>query len=105
MTKAATLPFVLFLLLAPAAVSYAQEIPPQQTAVEEVIRRQAARLTLRDKLAAAQAAEARQDLQTAGTLYDDAWVLIQSIGTGVDNERAQVKAGLWPHLLRNGQNG
>jgi len=59
-----------------------------------LIRRQAARITLREKLTAAQAAVARGDLITAATLYDDAWVLIQSIGAGVDDEREMARAGL-----------
>src|SRR5882724_561715 len=93
MTKAATLPLILTLLFGAFGASQAQTAPGQ-TAIDEVIRRQAARITLREKLTAAQAAVARGDLITAATLYDDAWVLIQSIGAGVDDEREMARAGL-----------
>jgi len=93
MIKAATLPLGLLLLLTTLGVSPAQ-VTPGQTAVDEVIRRQAAHITLRERLAAAQAAVDRHDLATAATLYDDAWALVQSIGPGVEDEREQTRAGL-----------
>jgi len=93
MIKAATLPLGLFILLATFDVSRAQ-VSPGQTAVDEVIRRDAARIILRERLVAAQAAVDRHDLPTAATLYDDAWRLVQSIGAGVDDEREQTRAGL-----------
>jgi len=58
------------------------------------------------KLSRAQAAEARHNLPEAATRYDDAWVLVQSIGTGVDEEREQTRAGLGRvrlELARNAQ--
>src|SRR5947209_4269019 len=93
MIKAATLLLGLLFLLTTLGISSAQ-VTPGQTAVDEVIRRQAAHITLRERLAAAQAAVDRHDLATAATLYDDAWALIQSIGRGVDEEREQTRAGL-----------
>src|SRR6266404_4617865 len=93
MIKAATLPLGLFILLATFDVSRAQ-VSPGQTAVDEVIRRDAARITLRERLVAAQTAVDRHDLATAATLYDDAWRLVQAIDAGVDDEREQTRAGL-----------
>src|SRR5437867_5549274 len=93
MIKAATLPLGLLLLLTTLGISSAQ-VPPGQTAVDEVVRREAARITLRERLVAAQTAVDRHDLPTAATLYDDAWTLVQSIGPGVDEEREQTRAGL-----------
>src|SRR6266403_290711 len=93
MINAATRHLGLLLLLATSGISSAQ-VPPGQTAVDEVIRRQAAHITLRERLDAAQAAVDRHDLATAATLYDDAWALIQSIGPGVPEEREQTRAGL-----------
>jgi len=92
MIKAATLSLAFILLLA-AAVSSAQT-PPEETAVNEAVYRQANRITLRQKLADARAAQDRHALSTAAKLYDDAWELVQKIGSGVDPERDQTIAGL-----------
>src|ERR1043166_6372420 len=89
MINAATrrLSLVLFLII-PAARA---QIPDQQSAIEEAIRRQADRLTLRDPLAQARAAQARHDLPTAATLYDACWDLIGKIGpVGTDYEIAKL---------------
>jgi type II secretory pathway component GspD/PulD (secretin)/tetratricopeptide (TPR) repeat protein len=80
-------------LLAPACLARAQG-NAEQMASDEAVRRQAARITLREKLAAAQAAFDRHDTVAAGRLYDESWGLIESIGSGVDSERAQVQSGL-----------
>src|ERR1044071_3913569 len=93
MIKAATLSIGLLVLVSAIGNSNAQ-VTPAQTAVDEVIRRQAARISLRERLAAAQAAVDRHDLPTAATLYDDAWRLVQSIGEGIEEEREQTRAGL-----------
>src|SRR5256885_8266011 len=93
MIKAATLSLGLFIVLGVAGVSNAQ-VTPEQTAINEGIRRQASILTLRETLNAAQDAESRRDLPTAARLYDDAWALVQSIGAGVDQERDLARTGL-----------
>src|SRR3954466_12982611 len=92
MIKAATLTIGLFISLATVDLALAQE--PGQVAINEGIRRQHSQMALRDTLTRAQAAEARHNLTEAATRYDDAWVLVQSIGTGVDEERDQTRAGL-----------
>ena len=93
MTKAAIFPLTLILLLGGAAVSNAQ-MPPQDTAVNEAVYRQANRITLREKLTEARAAQDRRALATAAKLYDDSWELVQQIGSGVEAERDQTAAGL-----------
>ncbi len=93
MMKAATLSLALTLLLAAAPASDAQT-PPQEAAVNEAVYRQANRITLRQKLADARAAQERRALPTAAKLYDDAWELVQKIGSGVEAERDQTVAGL-----------
>jgi type II secretory pathway component GspD/PulD (secretin) len=93
MMKAATLPLALILLLTAALASQAQT-PPQETAVNEAVYRQANHITLRQKLADARAAQDRRALPTAAKLYDDAWDLVQKIGSGVEPEREQTAAGL-----------
>ncbi|HVV01532.1 MAG TPA: hypothetical protein VHH88_09235, partial [Verrucomicrobiae bacterium] len=92
MIKAATITLGLVMLIAaPAARS---QSPAPQTAIEEGIRRQAARISLRQTLENARAAEARHDLPTAARLYSDAWNLVLQIGpNGIPEEIAATKAG------------
>ena len=93
MMKAATLPLALIVLLT-AAPAFGAETPSQEAAVNEAVYRQANTITLRQKLAEARAAQDRRALPTAAKLYDEAWGLVQKIGSGVDLERAQTVAGL-----------
>jgi general secretion pathway protein D len=93
MTKAATLPLALVCLLSAAPALIAQT-PPEQTAVDEAVYRQANQIVLRQRLAEAKAAQDRQALPTAAKLYDSAWELVQKIGSGVEPEREQTVAGL-----------
>jgi len=91
--KAATLPLALIVLLT-AAPAFCAEPPSQEAAINEAVYRQANTITLRQKLAEARAAEQRRALPTAAKLYDEAWSLVQKIGSGIDIERAQTVAGL-----------
>ena len=93
MIKAATSSFALILLLTALPAASAQT-PPQEAAVNEAVYRQANRITLRQKLADARAAQDRHALASAAKLYDDAWELVLKIGSGVDAEREQTVAGL-----------
>src|SRR5258705_8341140 len=93
MIKAQTISLGLLLLLSALSPAWSQP-SPQQTAIDEDIRRQAAKITLRQTLADARSAEQRKDLVTAAKLYDSSWDLCQQIGPGVDAEMAAVKAGL-----------
>ncbi|HOX58354.1 MAG TPA: hypothetical protein P5205_14890 [Candidatus Paceibacterota bacterium] len=91
--KAASLTIAFTLLLAGAPVICAQS-SSQEAAINEAVYRQANTITLRQKLAEARAAQDRRALPTAGKLYDDAWDLVQRIGSGVEAERQQTIAGL-----------
>jgi type II secretory pathway component GspD/PulD (secretin)/tetratricopeptide (TPR) repeat protein len=91
--KAATLPLALTVLLTAVAAASAQT-QPQDTAVNEAVYRQANQIALRQKLADARAAQERRSLVPAAKLYDDAWDLVQKVGSGVDAEREQTVAGL-----------
>src|SRR5579872_1847067 len=94
MMKAVTLPLGLTLLMASLNLSFGQ-VPPQESAVNEAVMRQANRIALRQRLADARAAEDRHDLQTAAKLYDDAWTLVLNIGiNNVEAEAATARAGL-----------
>ncbi len=88
-----SLPIGLAVLLTAATVSYGQA-PVQETAINHAVMLQASHITLRQKLVEANAARERRDLPTAAKLYDDSWTLIQQIGTGVDPEITEVRAGL-----------
>src|SRR5690348_279987 len=102
MIKAAILPCTLSVLVLAAPLAFAaqqaeQPVPPaevpatppvrvaaptrppvsdQEAAVAESVRRQAAKITLRQKINEARAAEARRDLPLAAKLYSDCWDLI-----------------------------
>ena len=94
MMKAVTLPLGLTLLLAQADLSLSQ-VPPQESAINEAVMRQANRITLRQRLADARSAEDRHDLANAAKLYDDAWTLVLNIGiNNVEAEAATARAGL-----------
>src|SRR5262245_48983220 len=67
---------------------------PVQTAEDEAIKRQADTIALRQKLADAQSAHRRGDTVAAAKLYEDALVLVQRIGSGIDDETTQTKNGL-----------
>lgn len=94
MMKAVTLPLGLTLLLATVAISSGQ-VPAQDSAVNEAVMRQANRIALRQRLAAARGAQDRRDLAIAAKLYDDAWDLVMNIGVNnVEAEAATARAGL-----------
>ena len=93
MMKAVIFSLALTLLLTAVLASKAQT-PPQETAVNEAVYRQANHITLREKLADGRAAQDRGARAIAAKLYDDAWDLVQKIGSGVEAEREQTIAGL-----------
>src|SRR3954471_17648652 len=94
MTKAKTL-ITLSLLLAGFSPSFAQPPGSEKAAVEESIRRQAARKESRDLLVQADAAQRRHDLQQAAKLYDAAWEKVLYIGpVQVEIEAEVTKSGL-----------
>src|SRR5688572_29828046 len=60
----------------------------------ESLAREAARIELRQKLADAQAAQAKADYYAAARLYDDALALAKRAQTGVEAEYRQVLDGM-----------
>src|SRR5687767_5361247 len=72
----------------------APAVTASQDAVTESLRREAAKIELRQKLADAQAAHTKGDIYAAARLYDECLALIKRIGTGVESEYAQVVAGI-----------
>src|SRR3954454_5610540 len=77
-------------VVAPAAPTPAMD---REAAVAEAVRRQAAKIALRQRIDEAQAAENRHDTPTASKLYSTCWDLILTIGTDVDQEIQVVRAG------------
>ena len=95
MSKAVTTPLCILLFAAATSLSSAQPSSPTDSAVQEAVRRQADRISLRQELEQARAAEQRGDLPSAAKLYDEAWKLVESIGlTPVDPETQVTIAGL-----------
>jgi type II secretory pathway component GspD/PulD (secretin)/tetratricopeptide (TPR) repeat protein len=91
--KPVTLPLALTVLFTAIGAAPAQT-QPQDAAVNEAVYRQANQIALRQKLVEARAAQERHSFVPAAKLYDDAWDLVQKIGSGVDAEREQTVAGL-----------
>ncbi len=104
MTKAVLLPLgILFLLAAPLP---AQNKSAGDMAVNRAIMDQANTIVLRQKLQDAKAAAGRGDLHGAAKLYEDAKVLVDQIGSGIDVEAALTISGLsatWLEIARQDQ--
>src|SRR5690348_8904721 len=75
-------------------MSPAQTNSPADMAVSEAVLRQANTVVLRQKLVQAKDAAARGDLVVASRLYEDAYALVQLIGSGIPDESAQTISGL-----------
>ena len=93
MIKAAHTLLCSLLLFATAAAVPAQ-VAPTDEAIKEAVRREANKIVLRQKLAEAQSAQAKNDLGNAAKLYEVCWILTQSVGAGVESETDQVVFGL-----------
>ncbi|HUA65757.1 MAG TPA: hypothetical protein VME24_07915 [Alphaproteobacteria bacterium] len=95
MTKAVLFP-IPFLILMAATVAPAQTSPNYgNAAVNEAVLREANTIVLRQRLAEASAAEQRKDLVAAARLYEQAYELVQSIGSiSIPAETAQTISGL-----------
>src|SRR5208283_570893 len=93
MTKAAPLSLGFVLLLAAAAMLPAQT-SPTDAAVNEAVLRQANTIILRQKLLEAKNTAVRGDLPGAAKLYEDANTLVEQIGSGIPEEKAQTISGL-----------
>ena len=67
---------------------------PTDAAVNEAVLRQANTIILRQKLLEAKNTQLRGDLPAAAKLYEDAYTLVEQIGSGIDTEKAQTISGL-----------
>src|SRR5262245_28900268 len=95
MTKARILSLCSVLLIAPVMPVLAQSPDDVNSAAQEAIRREADKITLRQDLDNARAAQKRNDLPMAAKYYDHAWGLVKAIGpNSVPTEAAQAKAGV-----------
>ncbi len=94
MRKAVSLSLGFILLAVSAATSPAQTNSPEDMAVTEAVLRQANTIVLRQRLVDAKSAAARGDLVGAAKLYQEAYGLVQQIGSGIDVETAQTISGL-----------
>jgi len=95
MTHVSMSRFCFAVLVATVAGGMAQPAPdPAAAAAQEAVYRQATVVQLRQKLGEAKAAEARKDLAGAARLYEDAWALVQRIGSGIPEETEQTVQGL-----------
>ena len=85
------------MLLGVLGLPLAQAQTPAQNAAREVVRRQAAIIELRNKLAEANTVEQSGSLTAAAILYEEAQKGVESIGlnaNGIDAERAATLEGL-----------
>src|SRR5262245_26378061 len=98
MTKVAIIPLCLTLLLGTVLVLPAQTTPGVNEAVQEGLRRQAARITLGQTLQEARRVE-QTDPAAAAKLYDAAWKLCGEIGQPAP-ETQQTVAGLTAVRMR-----
>ncbi|HLZ53748.1 MAG TPA: hypothetical protein VKS19_04640 [Verrucomicrobiae bacterium] len=94
MRKAVSVSLGFILILAGTLMSPAQTNSPTDMAVSEAVLRQANTVVLRQKLVQARDAAARGDLVVASRLYEDAYALVQLIGSGIPDESAQTISGL-----------
>ncbi len=94
MIKAVSVSLGLILILAGPAVLPAQTNSPANMAVTEAVLRQANTILLRQKLLQARDAVAHGDLVVAAQLYEDAYALVQQIGSGIPDETSQTVSGL-----------
>jgi len=94
MTKAVSLSLSLIFLIATAPALPAQQMSPATEAANEAVLRQANTILLRQKIEDARNAQAHGDIMAAAKLYEDAYQLVQQIGSGIDAETAQTISGL-----------
>ena len=101
MTKAAPLSLGLILLLAATAPMSAQT-SPEDMAVNQAVLRQANTIILRQKLLDAKNTAGRGDLPGAAKLYEDAYALVEQIGSGINATKRRWPFPAWlPPGLRS----
>jgi type II secretory pathway component GspD/PulD (secretin)/tetratricopeptide (TPR) repeat protein len=83
------------LILLSCLTSFAQNsVTPTDDAVRESIRREAAKIELRQRLTQAQEAQRRGEFNAAAKLYEDCVTLIRHVGTGIELEQQEVLRGI-----------
>jgi tetratricopeptide (TPR) repeat protein len=93
MTKAVIITIGILLLVAAVAPLQAQPTPAK-LAEEEAVRREEAKILLRQKLSDAQEAQRVGRLVEASKLYEEAYMLGQYVGEVVEDENRQILTGL-----------
>ena len=93
MTKAVTITIGMLLLVAAVAPLQAQPTPTK-LAEAEAVRREEAKILLRQKMSDAQEAQRVGRLVEASKLYEEAYMLGQYVGEVVEDENRQVLTGL-----------
>jgi hypothetical protein len=73
---------------------------PTQVAEEVAIKRQEKTILLRKSLETAQRLEKEKDLPGAARVYEQAWTLVEELGTSAEAERKQATAGFSSFYLR-----
>ena len=94
MTKAVSFSLGFVVLIATATVLPAQQTSPTAQAVNEAVLRQANTILLRQKIEEARNAQAAGDIVAAAKDYEDAYSLVQLIGSGINTETAETVSGL-----------
>ncbi|HEU6449646.1 MAG TPA: tetratricopeptide repeat protein [Verrucomicrobiae bacterium] len=94
MTKAVSFAFIVLLTVVPQLPAQNSAPNAQSLAVNQAVLNQANTLVLRQKLVDARTALAHGDLNGAAKLYEDAYTLVESIGSGIPTEKAQTISGL-----------
>ncbi len=94
MTKAVLFPIPFIILLAITVAPAQTSTSYMDTATQNAVMRQAYMIELHQKLDEANVAVQQKDLVAAAKLYEDAYVLVQQIGPGIQAEAAQTVAGL-----------
>lgn len=82
------------LVMGPSSFAQSSSNAAVEDATRESIKRQAAKVDLRAKIAKAQEAEKAGKNAEASRLYEECLVLLKSVNSGVDAESAQVKGGM-----------
>src|SRR5581483_6098897 len=91
--------FCLFVLLAAPVLRAQSGGGDVNAAAEEAVRRQAATISLNQKLILARDAVGRHDYIAASKIYEDCYALVQKIGAGVEPQTQEVVGGLSTVLL------
>jgi tetratricopeptide (TPR) repeat protein len=94
MIKAVSVSLGFVLILAGTLTSPAQTNSPASMAVSEAVLRQANTIVLRQKLVQAKGAMMQGNVVAAAKLYEDAYALVQQIGSGIPAETSQTISGL-----------